>query len=59
VRTFKIFGLSDGRVFAAREIRCASTSQARAQAEGLFPECELVEVWEASVMIARIRRRKS
>jgi hypothetical protein len=60
LRTFNIFAVEgDGRAVAAQEVRAAAPDEACALAEQLYPDCELVEVWEESVLIARMRRRRS
>jgi hypothetical protein len=59
VRIFKVFGVGgDGRSTDVQEIRALSPEEARAAAERMFPHSAMVEVWEASVLIARIGRVK-
>ena len=57
MRRFNIFGVrGDGHAVAAQEVLAASPAAACALAEQMFPDCALVEVWEESVLIARMRR---
>jgi hypothetical protein len=39
-----------------QDIEAASASEARALAERMFLDCPVVEVWEASVLVARLKR---
>ena len=57
MRTFSVYGVrDDGHAVAAEEVSAASPAEACVIAERMFADCPLVEVWEESVLIARIRR---
>jgi hypothetical protein len=57
LRSFKVFGVGhDGRAHALQEIRARSPGEARAIAERMFADCPVIEIWEASVLIARLKR---
>lgn len=57
LRTFSVFGIrDDDRAVAAEQVCAASPADVRTLAEQMFPECAHIVVWEASALIARIRR---
>jgi hypothetical protein len=57
VRRFTLYGLTgDGHVSQVRELEASSPLEARREAEALMSDHETVEVWEHSVLIARIKR---
>lgn len=59
VRKFNVFGVGrDGRALAGKELTAPSPDDACLIAARMFSDCAFVEVWEETVLIARIRYRR-
>jgi hypothetical protein len=60
-RTFSVFGINeeDGVTGAQHVVGKYSNADVEAVARDLFRHCAVIEIWEASILIARIRRDRA